>query len=71
MSCCIFKINFCRWWGLEHFILFDGALGNEIKNFDVSWGQKFFFLRWVVVGFERCLPTPAYIYFWNSPKLFL
>jgi hypothetical protein len=43
MSCCIFKINFCRWWGLEHFILFDGALGNEIKNFDVSWGQKIFF----------------------------
>jgi hypothetical protein len=40
---CIFKINFCRWWGLEHFTLFDGALGNEIKNSDVSWGQKKFF----------------------------
>jgi hypothetical protein len=48
-------INFCRWWGLEHFILFDGALGNKIKNFDVSWGQKKNFLRWVVVGSERCL----------------
>jgi hypothetical protein len=43
MSCCIFKINFCRWWDLEHFTLFDGALGNEIKNVDVSWGQKTFF----------------------------
>jgi hypothetical protein len=21
-------------------ILFDGAFGNEIENFDVSWGQK-------------------------------
>jgi hypothetical protein len=33
-------------------------------------GGKIFFLRWVVVGFERCLPTPLYIYmyFWNSPN---
>jgi hypothetical protein len=37
---CIFKINFCRWWGLEHFILFDGALGNEIKKFLCVMGQK-------------------------------
>jgi hypothetical protein len=33
-------------------------------------GAKKNFLRWVVVGFEMCLPTPPYIYFWNSPKLF-
>jgi hypothetical protein len=33
-------------------------------------GAKKNFLRWVVVGFERCLPTPPYIYFWNSPYMF-
>jgi hypothetical protein len=66
---CIFKINFCRWWGLELFILFYGALGNEIKKFMCHGGKKFFFKMggcrfWKVPPDP---PTPPYIYFWNSP----